>query len=89
MTPSNLVGALGVTLMLAAFLLNLLRLMRADGYPYLTLNLVGAALACWSAWLISFVPFIVLEGTWAAAAGVGLARRALSVRPAAVGGERP
>ena len=78
MTPSTLVGSLGVALLLAAFLLNLFHLMRSDGPPYLALNLVGAALACWSAFMIGFMPFVVLEGTWAAVAAWALARRALA-----------
>ncbi len=76
MTQSTLLASVGVALMLAAFLLNIFRLMSADGYPYLALNLVGASLACYAAFLISFIPFIVLEGTWAVAAGGALARKA-------------
>jgi hypothetical protein len=76
MTLSTLLASIGVALMLAAFLLNVIRLMRADGYPYLTLNLIGAGLACYAASLIGFIPFIVLEGTWAMAAGGALARKA-------------
>jgi hypothetical protein len=75
---ADLVGTLGVALLLAAFLLNLLGLMKAGGYAYTALNLVGAALACWSSWLIDFMPFVVLEGVWAAAAAFALGRKALS-----------
>jgi hypothetical protein len=65
MTADNhvtLIGSVGVALLLAAFLLNLLRLLRSDGYPYTSLNLVGAGLACYSSYLINFLPFVVLEG---------------------------
>ena len=72
------VGAVGVALLLVAFLLNLLKLLRVDGYPYMALNLVGAGLACWSSVMIRFAPFVVLEGVWAAVAAVMLARRLLS-----------
>jgi hypothetical protein len=74
---ATLIGSVGVALLLAAFLLNLLKMMRADGYPYAGLNFVGAALACYSSWLIAFIPFVVLEGVWALAAGCALARKAL------------
>ena len=67
-TYATVVGFAGVALLLVAFLLNLLKLMRADGYPYTGLNCVGAALACYSSWLISFMPFVILEGVWALAA---------------------
>ena len=75
---ANLIGAIGVTLLLAAFVLNLLKVLRADGAAYSALNLTGAALACYSSWLIGFLPFVVLEGVWAAAAAFALARAAIS-----------
>ncbi len=70
-------GSLGVAFLLIAFLLNLIKLLRADAYLYMVLNLAGAALACYSSYLISFMPFVVLEGVWAAAALVALARALL------------
>ena len=70
-TAATWIGFAGVALLLLAFLLNLFKRMRADGYPYTTLNFAGAALACYSSYLISFMPFVVLEGVWAlVAAGV-------------------
>ena len=75
---ANLIGTVGVALLLGAFVLNLLKLMRADGYAYTLLNLVGAALACYSSYLIDFMPFIVLEGVWAIAAAFALGRKAFS-----------
>ena len=75
-TYATIVGSAGVALLLVAFVLNLLKLMRADGYPYTALNFIGAALACYSSWLISFMPFVVLEGVWALAAGGALVRKA-------------
>ena len=71
-----MVGFTGVTLLLIAFLLNLFGLMRADGYPYTALNFVGAALAGYSSYLISFMPFVVLEGVWALVAGGAMIRMA-------------
>lgn len=69
---ATLIGSVGVGLLLLAFLLNLTGRLRAGGYAYLSLNLTGGALACLSSYLIGFVPFVVLEGTWAAVACVGL-----------------
>ncbi len=68
------IGFVGVTLLLVAFFLNLFRLLKADSVPYLALNLAGASLACASSYLIDFLPFVLLEGTWAVVAGVALAR---------------
>ena len=71
---ATLIGFLGVALLLIAFLLNLFKLLRSDGHLYMGLNLVGAALACYSSYLISFMPFVVLEGVWAVAALAAMAR---------------
>jgi hypothetical protein len=78
---ANVIGTLGVALLLAAFILNLLSLLRADGSAYSVLNLVGAALACYSSYLIDFMPFVVLEGVWAVAAAYALVRGPLISRP--------
>jgi hypothetical protein len=75
---ANLIGAIGVALLLAAFVLNLLKLLRADRAAYSALNLVGAALACYSSYLIDFMPFVVLEGVWTAAAAFALGRAVFS-----------
>ena len=75
---ANLIGTIGVALLLAAFLLNLLKLLRADSATYSALNLAGAALACYSSYLIDFMPFVVLEGVWTAAAAFALGRAVLS-----------
>lgn len=72
--PATLIGSVGVALLLAAFILNLLKVLRADARLYMSLNLAGAALACYSSYLIHFVPFVVLEGVWAAAALAAIAR---------------
>jgi hypothetical protein len=79
--PATLIGSAGVALLLLAFLLNSGHRLRVDGYPYLLMNLVGAALACYSSYLIDFFPFVVLEGTWAAVAAVALLRKARSLSP--------
>lgn len=69
------IGFVGVTLLLVTFFLNLFRLLKAESNAYLALNLVGASLACASSYLIDFLPFVLLEGTWAIVAGVALMRK--------------
>jgi hypothetical protein len=39
------------------------------------MNLTGASLACYSSYLIRFMPFVVLEGTWAGVAFIGITRK--------------
>jgi uncharacterized membrane protein len=67
-------GAVGVSLLLFAFFLNLTGRLAREGRPYAALNTLGGALACASAWMIGFLPFVVLEGTWALFALVALLR---------------
>lgn len=74
MTDAEIIGSVGVTLLLLAFVCNLAGRLRATSYTYVLLNLTGASLSCLSSWLIDFIPFVILEGTWATAAGGGLAR---------------
>jgi hypothetical protein len=71
------IGFVGVALLLLAFLLNLVKVLRSDGSVYLGLNCVGAGLACYSSYLIMFMPFVLLEGVWAAVAMAGIVRRLL------------
>ena len=77
---ATLIGFVGVALLLIAFLLNLFKLLRSDGHLYMSLNLVGAGLACYSSYLISFMPFVVLEGVWAMVALAAIARALLAAR---------
>jgi hypothetical protein len=66
------IGTIGVTLLLIAFGLNILGVLSGRGRVYLLMNIAGALLAAWYAWSGSQIPFLVLEGVWAAAALVRL-----------------
>ncbi|MEM8997698.1 MAG: hypothetical protein AAGF23_23145 [Acidobacteriota bacterium] len=74
MTAGDWVGSAGVALLLLAFALNLTKKLPAGSKTYAALNAVGAGLACWASWLIGFMPFVILEGTWCVAALAALAR---------------
>ncbi len=65
MTSSETIGAVGVTLLLLAYLLNVLKVIKPESVAYSLMNFVGAAMACYSSWLIRFIPFVILEGVWA------------------------
>jgi hypothetical protein len=71
---SDIIGSVGVAMILIAFLLNLAGSMDRDSLMYLLLNFVGAVMTCLSSIMISFWPFVVLEAVWAAAAVVGILR---------------
>jgi hypothetical protein len=71
-TVSDWVGSIGVTILLAAFLLNLLNKISKDGLPYILMNIAGAGLACAASWMIHYIPFVVLEGCWVLVSGIAL-----------------
>ena len=64
MSISDSLGTTGVSLLLLAFLLILSKKIQVESVSYTLLNMVGAALCGVSAYLISFYPFVVLEGVW-------------------------
>lgn len=74
MTFSSIVGTVGVTLLLAAFFLNLFGFI-PKGKLYICLNIIGAGLSCWASVLIRFWPFVVLEGCWVLVSLLGLVRK--------------
>jgi len=61
---NDALGFTGVTILLAAYLLNLLGKMSKEGYVYIIMNAVGGGLACLASYLINYLPFVLLEGTW-------------------------
>ena len=71
-TPADWVGAAGVSMLLLAFVLLQANRVEKRGSLYLSLNAVGAALACLSSYMIGFFPFVVLEGVWAISSFVAL-----------------
>lgn len=71
---ATVIGFIGVAFLLVAFLLNLVKFLGSDGYVYASLNVIGASMACYSSYLINFMPFVLLEAVWAVVAAAGLAR---------------
>lgn len=64
MNEADIIGFTGVAILLLAFLLNLLKALNYNSRLYISLNLVGAALACSASVIIHYTPFIILEGCW-------------------------
>ena len=73
-TLSDWTGFTGVFLLLVAFLLNLFGKLSQNGIGYIMLNLIGAGLACLASWLIDYLPFVILEGTWTLVSLIALIR---------------
>lgn len=72
MSTSDLIGFVGVTILLIAFLLNLSGKFPSNTALYSVLNIIGAGLACLASILISYLPFIILEGSWTLVAIISL-----------------
>jgi hypothetical protein len=84
-TTSDILGSAGVLLLLVAFMMNLLKKWKQDGFAYTFLNTIGAAMTCASSWMINFIPFVVLEATWTIVSLVALInyfrRRPSTIQP--------
>jgi hypothetical protein len=75
MHPSDIIGSVGVTLLLIAYFMNLFKLLRQGSKTYGILNIAGAGLACYASVMIDFIPFVILEGIWAVVAFIGMFRK--------------
>jgi hypothetical protein len=64
MNDTDWIGFIGVSLILLAFFLNATNKLSSDHSLYLGLNATGAAIACLASYLISYWPFVILEGAW-------------------------
>lgn len=67
----DLIATLGIGLILMAYFLNTVNLLK-DRKLFFVLNVIGAAMACYSYWLIGFMPFVILQGTWTLVSLYGL-----------------
>jgi hypothetical protein len=65
MSIADIIATIGISILLVAFILNSRKVISADKLGYNILNIVGAALCGYSAYLIRFYPFVVLETVWA------------------------
>jgi len=83
MDAATIVGSLGVALLLLAFFLSLFKFIAQDGLVYIGMNIAGAGLACWSSWMIDFMPFIILEAVWCLVAVAALVKQVRTPQPQA------
>ena len=64
MNYNDIVGTIGVGLILLAYFFNTFSLIPKEGKLFFSMNIIGAGLACYASFLINYVPFIILEGVW-------------------------
>ena len=74
MSYENIVGVIGVGLILLAFFLHTAKFIPNNGKLYYVMNTIGAALACYASFLINYAPFVVLEAAWTIVSIYGLIR---------------
>lgn len=74
MTHTDWIGAVGVFLILLAYVLSALGKINTKDLSYILLNVVGAGIACYASILMDYIPFIILEGVWTAVSLVSLFR---------------
>jgi len=74
MTYNDIIGTIGVGLILVAYFLNTEKLITVNGKLFYVLNIIGAGLACYASLLIAYWPFVILEGTWTLVSIYGLMR---------------
>lgn len=71
---NDIIGTVGVGLILLAYFLNTFSLVPKDGKLFFAMNIIGAGLACYASVLINYVPFIILEGVWCIVSVAGFVR---------------
>jgi len=74
MTFNDIIGSIGVGIILIAYYLNTAGLIIKNGKLFYVMNVLGAAIACYASWLIDYWPFIILEGMWTLVSIYGLMR---------------
>jgi hypothetical protein len=72
MSYNDIIGTVGVGLILLAYFCNTVGLINGKGKLFFLLNILGAGLACYASWLINYWPFVVLEATWFVVSIIGL-----------------
>jgi hypothetical protein len=72
MTLTDWIGFIGVTILLIAYFLNLTNRLSKESLGYLSLNFIGAGIACFASILLDYMPFIILEGSWTIVSAYGI-----------------
>ena len=74
MNNVDIIGAIGVGIILLAYFLNIFSLIKKEGVLFYLMNIIGASIACFTSYVIDYIPFVILEGTWAIVSVIGLVK---------------
>ena len=72
MNSNDWIGTVGVGIILMAYFLNMFSFIPNNGKLFYALNIIGASIACFASYLINYIPFVILEATWAIVSVIGL-----------------
>ena len=72
MNYNDIIGSVGVGLILLAYFFNTFSIITKEEILFFCMNIIGAGLACYASMLINYVPFILLEGVWCMVSVAGL-----------------
>jgi hypothetical protein len=72
MSYNDIIGSIGVGLILLAYCGNTFSLIQGEGKVFFVLNIIGAGLACYASLLINYWPFVILESIWTLVSIIGL-----------------
>lgn len=72
MKLSDIIASVGVIILLIAFVLNLMNKLSSESKAYKLMNFIGAGTCCYASYMVSFYPFVALEGVWGTVALVSL-----------------
>lgn len=64
MTTVDWVGTVGVSILLIAYLLLLLKVATVSNRLYIWMNIIGAGLSTLASVFLNYIPFVILEGVW-------------------------
>jgi len=74
MSYNDIIGTVGVGLILIAYFCNLFGMVTKDSKLFFIMNAIGAGLACYASLLINYWPLEILEAVWADVSIVALIR---------------
>ena len=78
MTVIDIIGSVGVAMLLLAYFLNLFDMISKGGHAYMWMNFAGAGLACFASVLLNYMPFVILEGTWSVVSAIAIVKKIYS-----------
>lgn len=77
MSFNDIIGTIGVGLILLAYFCNIFSFIPKEGKLFFLMNIIGAGLACYASLLINYWPFVILEGVWTLVSVIGLIKTSL------------